>query len=196
MNLTELCNEVYTITNRPDLVAETKAAVRSATLKLHQIEYFHKDIFETGINFGTLAYIHTFEYRTLFPKFRSLKYFRKAEASGEAGKFLEVLTTPEDVVDQYNNNKTDVCYVAGSALKVLSATEFQYGILGCYLYPDITEVGFSSWIALDHPFAIVYEAAGKVFKLLGKTEEFQAYALMAGDERQALIISNLSPVGY
>ncbi len=196
MNLTELCNEVYTITNRPDLVAETKAAVRSATLKLHQVEYFHKDIFETGVKFFAPAYVQDLEFRTLIPRFRTLKYFRKAESTGAVDKFLTVLTTPEDVIDQYGSNKTDVCYVAGGLLKVLSSTKFEYGILGCYIHPDITEDGFSSWIAEDHPFAIVYEAAGKIFKLLGKTEEFQAYALMAGDERQAIIISNLSPVGY
>ncbi len=196
MNLTELCNEVYTITNRPDLVAATKAAVRSATLKIHQVDYFYKDLYETGVAFSPAAYKQEIEYRALIPRFRSLKYLRKSDATGIGLNFFEVLTIPEQIVDSYQTNKTDVCYVAGSQIQIYSSTELAYVILGCYIAPDITEADFSSWVAVDHPFAIVYEAAAKVFKMIGKTEEFNAFALMAGDERQAIIVSNIQSVGY
>ena len=49
---TELCNDVYTMTKRPDLVAETKLAVKAATLKAHQSDFYPKDIYETGIQFS------------------------------------------------------------------------------------------------------------------------------------------------
>ena len=48
-SFTSLLNDVYTITNRPDLIAETKLAVKQATLKMHQSDYYPKDLFETGI---------------------------------------------------------------------------------------------------------------------------------------------------
>jgi hypothetical protein len=35
MTLAELISEVYTITGRPDRVAETASAIKSATLKAH-----------------------------------------------------------------------------------------------------------------------------------------------------------------
>ena len=57
MTLNELIAEVYTITNRPDLVAQTLMAVRSATLKLHQSDYYYKDIFETGFQFTSAEYL-------------------------------------------------------------------------------------------------------------------------------------------
>lgn len=196
MNLTELCNEVYTLTNRSDLVAETKAAVRSATLKLHQVDYFYKDLYETGVVFSPAAYKQEIEYRTLIPRFRSLKYIRKADSTGAGLDFLEVLTIPEQIVDSYKINKTDVCYVAGSVIQIYSSTELAYAILGCYIAPDITEATFNSWIAVDHPFAIIYEAAAKVFKMTGKTEEFAAHTAMAADERAAVIVSNIQAVGY
>ena len=47
----ELLADVYTLTNRSDLIAETKLAVKMATLKMHQRDYFYKDIRETGIQF-------------------------------------------------------------------------------------------------------------------------------------------------
>ena len=51
--LTDLCADVYTITNRPDLINETKLAVKAATLKMHQSDYYYRDLLEQGITFDT-----------------------------------------------------------------------------------------------------------------------------------------------
>ena len=196
MNLSELRAEVYTITNRPDLVAQTLTAIRAATLKLHQRDYFYKDLFETGISFPAAEYLQQIEYRTLIPRWRSLKYIRKTDVTGtEQGAFLDVIA-PENVLDDYKLNKTDVCYVAGEAIKIRSKTQLQYAILGCYRNPDITEATYNSWIALDHPYAIVYEAASGVFKMIGDTEQFAAYSDLAGAQMQEVVISNIQATGY
>lgn len=197
MTLNELRTEVYTLTNRPDLVAETLSAIRAATLKLHQIDYFYKDIYETGVVFTTAEYRQQLEYRTLLPRWRALKYFRKSDIDGYAdGAFFEVLAIPEMVEDAYKLNRTDVCYVAGSVIQILSSTEFQYALLGCYLNPDITEAGYNSWIALDHPYAIVFEAAATVFKMVGDTEKFSAHTALSQIEQNNLKITNIQGVGY
>lgn len=197
MTLTELQQEVYTLTNRPDLVAETLSAVRSATLKIHQLDYFYKDLFETGISFALPAYLQQFEYRTLIPLWRAFKYLRKSDSSGNGdGPFFETLTIPEMVVDQYHLNRNDVCYVAGSVVQVRSSTLMQYAILGCYLNPNITALGYSSWVALDHPFAIIYEAAANVFKMIGDSDQFAAYTRLSMEEQQLVRISNIQPIGY
>jgi len=41
--LNSLMDDVYILTNRPELVAETRLAVKKATLKLHQLDFFAKD---------------------------------------------------------------------------------------------------------------------------------------------------------
>ena len=41
----------HTITNRPDLINETKLAVKAATLKIHQSDYYYRDLIEQGIAF-------------------------------------------------------------------------------------------------------------------------------------------------
>lgn len=197
MTLNELIAEVYTITNRPDLVGQTLTAVRSATLKLHQQDYFYKDIFETGVTFTTAAYLQQLEYRTLVPRWRALKYIRKTDSTQYAdGAFLEVLAVPEMVEDAYRINRNDVCYVAGSVVQIRSSTELQYILLGCYLNPDITVAGYNSWIALDHPYAIVFEAASAVFKMIGDTDQFAAYTLLAREHAAEISISNIQAVGY
>ena len=196
MTLTELISEVYTITNRPDLVSQTLTAVRSATLKLHQSDYYYKDLREQGVSFLSAEYVQQIEYRTLFPKWRALKYIRKTDITGtEQGKFLEVVT-PESVLDDYKTNRSDVCYVAGEVVQIRSSTQVQYSIVGRYDNPDITQSGYESWIALDHPYAIVFEAASLVFKMIGDTDQFAAYSQLAGMQLVELRNSNIIAQGY
>ena len=191
----ELLDDVYTLTNRPDLIAETKLAVKAATLKLHQSDFFMKDILETGVQFSQADYVQALEYRTLLPKFRSLKYLRKSDASGTVGDFFSILT-PAQILDRYGYQREDICYLAGDLLQVKSSTEIEYGILGCYQNPDITESGFNSWIALDHPYAIVYEAAITVFKTIGYDEQAVVYGRMAAEQLNLVRASNIQAEGY
>lgn len=195
MTLTELQSEVYTLTNRPDLVAETLAAVRAATLKLHQSDYFYKDIYETGVIFTTAAYQQQLEYRLLVPRYRSLKYLRKTDSTGSDNLGFFDIIVPENTLDGYALNKNDVAYVAGAVIQIRSSTQFQYAILGCYLQPDITVTGYDSWIAIDHPYAIIFEAAATVFKAIGDTEKFGAHTALAQMEKQNIVISNVQSTG-
>lgn len=196
MTLNELIAEVYTITNRPDLVAQTLTAVRSATLKLHQSDYYYKDLRETGVSFTTAEYTQQIEYRTLFPKWRALKYVRKTDSAGtDTGKFLDIIL-PENVLDDYKINRNDVAYVAGDVIQIRSSTELQYILLGRYDNPDITQANYNSWIALDHPYAIIFEAASTVFKMIGDTDQFAAYTGLAGMQLVELRNSNILAQGY
>jgi hypothetical protein len=196
MNLTELQQEVYNITNRPDLVNETLTAIRSATLKIHQSDYFYKDMFETGIAFPAPALVQQIDYRALIPRWRSLKYLRKTDLTGtEQGQFYDIIQ-PESVLDQYQTSRADVCYVAGAVIQVRSSVDLQYAILGCYLNPDVTVSGFSSWVALDHPFAIINKAAASVFKMIGETEQFTAYTRLAEEAELDVARSNIQAQGY
>lgn len=191
----ELVADVATLTNRPDLAAETKLAVKAATLKLHQSDFYFKDLYETGISFATPEYSQQLEYRTLLPRFRALKYVRKAESSGTVGNFFTVLT-PAEVLDAYGHQRNDICYAAGELIQIKSSNAFQYAILGCYLNPDVTETGFNSWLALDHPYAIVYEAAVTVFKAIGYDEQAATYSRMAAEQLAYVRSSNIQVEGY
>jgi hypothetical protein len=196
MTLTELRQEVYNLTNRPSLVAETLTAIRSATLKLHQLDYFYKDIVEQGVSFSPAAFVQQIEYRTLFPRWRALKYIRKTDFTGtEQGQIFTIIT-PEAVLDQFGRNQDNVCYVAGAAIQIRCSDAFQYCIVGRYDNPDITETGYNSWIALDHPYAIVFEAAATVFKAIGDTEKFAAYTSLAAVQAAEVRMSNIQSYGY
>lgn len=190
----ELCSDVYTITNRPDLVSETKLAVKAATLKAHQLDFFWKDIEETGVSFSTEDYVQALEYRTLLPRYRALKYIRKSDVNGTPGALLSVIT-PAMALDRYGADRTDVCYAAGEVIQIKSSTLLQYILFGCYLNPDITEASYSSWIALDHPYAIIYEAAASIFKMIGQDEQATVFKKLTDEQFQFLKQSNIEAEG-
>jgi hypothetical protein len=188
--------DVYTLTNRPDLVAETTLAVKSATLKAHMTDFYSKDIYEVRITTDTADYIAGIDVYSIISNFRSLKYLRKYDiVTATAGDFINVLE-PEEVLDDYGVEKVDVCYMAGRVLELKSSTEVDNFILGCYVAPIVTTSGYSSWIADLYPDAIIYEAARVVFKTIGYDEQSATYERLVAEAYSLLKMTALSDVGY
>lgn len=160
-----IIEDVYSITNRRDYIAQTILAVKSATLQLHRRDFFAKDLLEVALQFTTADYLQSIDYRTLFPRYRALKYIRKFDPTGAAypeygmGPFFDIIT-PDQVLDSYFQTRTDVAYVAGSSINLRSSTSIQYCNMGIYQNPVVdTPETYSSWIADEAPFAVVYAAA-------------------------------------
>lgn len=190
MLLSGLIDEVYTETNRPDLIAETSSAVRAATLLVHHSDFYSRDLFETGIKFDTAAYQQSLEVG-IIPQYRKIKYLRKYDNIGSVpGSFLTILTSAE-LLDSYGVNKENVAYEAGSAINMRSNTLLEYMLLGAYVSPFVTSLNFNSWIADNYPWTIIYKAASTVSTSVGNLERansskklfeeqfstFQAFAL-------------------
>jgi len=195
MTFDELVDEVYSITNRPDLVTETISAVKAATLKAHRSDFYSKDIFETGVEFHTLANNQSLDYINLLSNFRALKYVKRVtNATDEQGKLFTILT-PDELLDSYGHNRTDVAYVAGRVLEIKSSLEFRFILLGCYVNPIIRVNAYASWVAEQYPYAIIREAARILFKTIGYDEQSAAYNILVAEEYQLLRSSALADVG-
>ena len=195
--LTSMVNEVFNCTNRPDLATQTASAVKAATLRAHRVggEYFYKDLVETQIVFGAASYFQTLDWRSTFPLWRTVKYLRKWDTTNLVPGKLMNLIVPEQVLDLYKISREDIFYVAGDNLQIRSSTQDTTFLLAYYANPNVTDAGYSSWVALDHPYAIVYDAALSIFKTIGYDAQFAAYTQMVADERQSLINSNIIGVG-
>lgn len=196
MNFAELVSAVYSITNRPDRSAETSLAIQAATLKMHQTDFYAKDLHEVGVQFDAAAYLQQLDYKGLLPRWRQPKYLRKYDpATDTPGIFMTPLT-PEAVLDGYGVEKTDIFYMAGVFMQIKSSTAIKDYLLGYYRHPDITLGGFSSWIAEEHPFAIVLDAAATVFKAIGKDEEAAAYRGLVPEQVAIIKLSNIATTGF
>lgn len=224
MLFTDLVNNVYTLTNRPDRVNETTLAVAAAILFCHHTDYYYKDLVEMPITFPNLTYLQAIPLQT-FPNFRSLKYIRKyypgtgpnnppnqdqspnnlpplygmyydPGANLPDGRFFEIIT-PDNVVDSYHINKIDVAYVAGQTIQIRSGDYFQYLLCGFYAHPSIDTVNkiTNSWIATENPYAIIYKAAATVFKTIGFDEQNATYQALMQEEIATLQASNILATG-
>lgn len=192
----ELVADVKLMTNRPDLDAEIKLAIKAATLKAHQSDFYPKDLWESGLVWNPIAFQQSLDYRLVVPRYRAFKYLRKYDATGSVpGAFFEVIT-PEQTLDSYGINQENVVYLAGEKLEIRSSTEDTYMLLGCYIHPDLNENAFNSWIALDHPFAIEYEAAAKIFKTTGYDEQASLMTKEVMEQFALLRNSNILAQGY
>lgn len=187
MTLSELITAVYTETNRPDLVPETLQSVLEATITCHAFDDWYKDIQEAFVTFDNpLSYIQALETRSL-PYLRKFAYIRKTNPNinpvENYGQLLPNLSNwpPHqydfvervdigDILDTYGYEKNDIWYQAGSQINIKSSTPLQYATIGWYKFPnvDATGVNFSSWIAIEYPYAIIYRAAGTVFSKIGQ----------------------------
>ena len=189
-----LLADVYTLTNRADLVGETTYALRAATLKAHQSDFYPKDIVESGVEFALAGYTQQLVYKALFPQWRAIHYARKTDTTTPSD-FFEVIT-PTDILDSYGVEKANVCYHAGSTINFRSSTEFQYLLVGYYANPITLPDTYESWIADEHPSLIVFDAAATIFKTIGYDEQHASYRDMVATEIALLKQNNIQAEGY
>jgi len=196
MTFDELKEEVFLITNRRDLVSETESAIKSATLKAHKSDFYSKDIFETGIEFPTSDFRQSLDYVTLLSNFRAFKYFRRVEDElDDVGKFIDIISVDE-ILDSYDINRVDIAYVAGRVLEIRASVEFSKALLGAYVLPIVRTGAYNSWVAEQFPFAIIHEAARRIFRSIGQMEEAAAQREFVAEEYTELRLSALSDVGF
>lgn len=176
----EMYDEVVILTKRPDLVDKTKQAVKSSTLFVHNSGFYPKDVSESGLSFDKARFIQNFDAKNIWPLFRKIKYIRRwnydasSPTAGMAGPFFTPIEIGQSK-DAYGYDKQDVFYLAGQVQQIRSSIEFQYALAGAYLYPNVTEDSYASWIADEFPFAIIYDAARRVSSGIGFREDAQDF---------------------
>ena len=188
MQYSDIVNEIYTITNRPDLVNETASAVRKATLKMHSIDFFEQDLVTNIIAVTPSMQASINDTRYSIPltdasgnttRYRSLSFIREYNnpLTGQEVQYEKLAA--DSIFDEYNVEKQNYFYMAGSNVQLRSTKTLTQMTLGYYQYPDINSATYTSWIAVQFPYAIIEEACRAIFKMIGKDEEEQRYQAMS-----------------
>jgi hypothetical protein len=88
--------------------------------------------------------------------------------------------------------------VAGAYLQIRSSTSLTNALIGFYQDPltGITDGTFTSWVAVDHPWAIIFEASRAVSKMIGKDQAAKGFESQVGDEYALLKTTNILAEGY
>lgn len=193
-----IMNDVYTHTNRPDLIAETQLAVAKATLKMHMqgpkdergnpttVFYVQDEVRD----FITLpVQLTDFHYAidiSMYPSLRSVKALQEYNnpATGYEKKYTPV--DPDNIFDSYGFEKYDYWYRAGTVIQLrVKAAPIQVQ-LSYFALPIVDGATYSSWIASLYSQAIVEEAAGTVFRMIGKDEEYKTYQMLTQENAAML----------
>jgi hypothetical protein len=196
MTFAELVAEVTQITKRPDLNSQIESAVKAATLKAHQSDYFFNDLIELAVEFDEARFIQTFDPKQVVPRFRQAKYIRlwEGDINGYAKEFLQHIQI-EAAMDNYNYIRTNVFYMAGAFLQIRGTQPVEKVLFGAYQHPLITPAeSYSSWIANEYPYAIIYEAARAIFLQIGFQEQSASMRSLVQEEYAVLGISNVDAV--
>lgn len=202
---------VYTLTNRPDLVAETKLAVRQATLAAHRCEKFMKDEVEVFLPLVSASSFQI-DIPSYFPRWRQFSYIRPFDSVAQSpAPFVlggNEMVAPDAIIDEYGSVKTNVWYVGGTNLNIRLSGNYDSFLVGYYSNPLLSpEDSYESWVARDQPAVIVIDAARRVFEAIGYQEAAARLAILlygpppgnmaspTGGEYMILKSSNLEAFG-
>lgn len=182
-------------TKRPDISDTTAAAIRTATLRAHHVDFFPRDLAEAPLLYtpsSSAIYYPFANITTLLPRSRSIKFIQGIEtATGTPTEDLEYRDI-DDLYDSDGNRRLSVYTLIGDTLRIFpqratgSATAFYYR------NPNVNGLEYSSWIADAYPDELAQWAAAIVFARTGFTEmatEFQRTYVMPF--REMLIDSHL-----
>lgn len=213
--LDSLAADVYTLTNRPDLVAETRVALRKAIIKFHSAETFKRDLETHRLQMSTFIPLAADQFRwaiplSTFTRFRrpkELKYpldlgipaqipapLRDYHTGFEFSRKFEELA-PDNLFDSYRSEKQNYFFISGSTLTIRSAYGVDYLDFTYYQYPLVPSVSsdaITSWIVDQYMDAVIEEAAGTVFKMIGKDDEYARYQTLFAEN---LAILKMTDVG-
>lgn len=201
MTFQEILDQVLLITKRRDQMAMTESAVRIATLKVHNKDFFYRDIREESGQLQFPSCVTTLNPKQLFPLFRKVRYITpwhfdrwNYKDQGGPGKGLTPIELGNER-DSYGYVKQNVFYMAGENLRILTAFPLSHFLIGAYVHPNTTKEGYSSWIADDYPQAIIHEAARYVAHSLGMRELAAAQQSLVAEAYGLLTINNIAQPG-
>jgi hypothetical protein len=202
-----IIDAVYVHTNRPDRIAETLLAVSKATMKMHMIglrdartgissaAFYMQDVVENILSLPIQTDSHFSIDLTQYPQLRAVyqiaEWYPQSVLVANPNLIQRVYTPiePDFLFDDYGLEKQEYWYRAGMAaqLKVLGqqnnyndnvAKQIKFSY---FAFPNVVADTYSSWIANTFPDAIIEEAAGTIFRMIGKDEEFKVYQVMTQD---------------
>lgn len=188
---------MFALTNRPDLAAETDTMIQAATLRMHQSDFYARDLFEQTIDLGSFGYAFSFALSGTFARFRALHYLRKYDSvTATAGVLLEHME-PKHVFDGYGVERNDVWYIGGANAVIRSGSSLRYLLAGWYQNPIVTPiVNYASWIADLVPHAIIFDACSLIFNMINQQEQSRKFDMLVKEQLSMVLMHGFDGKGF
>jgi hypothetical protein len=177
MTLDELVSSVATITNRPELSAEMLIAVQRATLKMHTIDFFPKDIQILSFPSAPLTNIVVD-----LPKTARVRKVKAVVGQTPFGRSIQLRSIGFKDFVGFGGAKKDGFFVQGSRISIVSREPISNALVAYYEFPDTSRETYSSWIADLYPFAIIDDACASIYAQLGDLQQAEQFNRRVGDK--------------
>lgn len=166
---------VNAYTKRPELVAITDSAIRLATMRAHQVDFFSRDQRNLLITYTppTTNELYT-DIADIYTSAANLRtpYFIQVEDSTTflPVENLKFVSDYRDFYDVYNQVQDSIFTLLGTSLRIRAYTSTGRCRFFYYVNPVTTEVDYSSWIADQHSDELALWAAAIVWARSGFQE--------------------------
>ena len=163
--MSDLEMQVYQITNRADLIAETRLAIKQATIAFHHANHFWRDsVFQLIDMSSTSTYKWNINIASTFTNLRVIDSIRlwcpNSETLGHELPFEQ----------QLGCKGREFWRVEGNNLHLESFYTTKQFQIKYYKNPDVALETYSSWVADMYPYMIVEFAAAKVLSMIGHSQ--------------------------
>lgn len=170
-------DDIIALTARPDLVAETELALRSATRSIHNRAHFPRDAVTALVKLPNPAYQVAIDIQVTFPRFRAASTVRALDVEFNPMQQPEIeLVEMGDIYDPiYRILRNDIAYQAGTTLNVRSSVAASGYLVEYFASPSVAPEEYNSWIAQLAPDSIIYQAASIVAGTNGNEEKARGW---------------------
>jgi|SRR6187399_878043 len=201
MSYQDLVDSVAETTKRPERQAQIQRALAKATLKIHLVDFWMRDIVEVkGDWTQNLQPRYELDTEVKLPGFRKIAYLNGYDDVTDPAhpSVMQQFTekSPGRIRDDYGRLHWDVFYLAGKLITCWAGT-FQPPrfLAGYYARPVVTPDGYNSWIAEMYAPAITDEACAEVFGSVGDADEAKRRRDMFLGNLQIVRVNDITATG-
>lgn len=171
----QMRDEVIALTKRPELISVTDIAIRIATLRAHQVDFFPRDVASHPLTYtvptGNVLFVDIPALYTAVPLLRTPDFLQGLDnVTLLPNENLEYVPSYKDFWDEHNELRGSVFTLMGDVLKVRFAGATGRATLYYYKNPDVAEATYSSWIADTYKQDLAQWAAAIVWNRTGFQE--------------------------
>lgn len=181
MNFTDLLQEVIDETKRPDLRTRITSQIRQSTQAVHMAERWPRDLATEIVTFAQPTILGDFEYT-------NIPLFRKADAIYPSVGGVKTSITAFKEVKAFSQHdvtgemEANYWYLAGNKIVVGSQGVFEELLVTYLKNPDCLGNTYSSWIADEYPYLIVYHATASILERIGARDLAQKARSQAAEQ--------------